>query len=59
MLAAFLVVGVPIVAVLWHSINQVFSGEPGRLVVALPLAVLFVVYLFVFARSINRLERER
>ena len=59
MLAAFLVVGVPIVAVLWDSINQVFEGELGRLVVALPLAVLFVVYLFVFARSINRLERER
>jgi hypothetical protein len=58
-LAAFLVVGVAIVGVLWHSLNQVLAGEPGRLLVALPLAIVFVVFLLVFARSINRLARER
>jgi hypothetical protein len=56
-LAAFLVIGVPIVAVLWHSVNQVFAGELGRLIVAIPLAIAFVAYLLFFARSVNRLER--
>jgi hypothetical protein len=56
-LAVFLVIGVPIVAILWHSVNQVFAGELARLVVAIPLAVLFVAYLLFFARSVNRLER--
>jgi hypothetical protein len=59
MLAAFLVVGVPIVAVLWHSVNQVSAGELGRLAVAIPLAALFIAFLVVFARSVHRLERER
>ena len=58
MLAAFLVVGVPIVAVLWHSVNQLFSGDLARAVVAIPLALVFVAFLFLFARSITRLERE-
>lgn len=59
MLAVFLIVGVPIVAVLWHSVNQVFSGDLARMVLALPLAIVFVAYLVFFARSVHRLERER
>jgi hypothetical protein len=59
MLAAFLVVGVPIVAVLWHSVNEVSSGDLGRLALAISLALAFAAFLVFFGRSIHRLERER
>ena len=56
-LAAFLVVGVPIVAVLWHYVNEVFAGQLARLIVAIPLLLVLVAYLLFFARTVNRLER--
>ena len=59
MLAAFLVVGVPIVGVLWHSINMVSTGDLDRLLILIPLGIVFIAYLFLFARRIHRLERER
>jgi hypothetical protein len=58
LLAAFLVVGVPIVAFLWHAVNRLVA-EPGRVVVVIPLALAFVVFLALFARTIRRLEEER
>ena len=57
MLAVFLVVGVPIVAVLWHNVNEVMAGQFGRLIVAIPLLIVLIAYLLVFARTVNRLER--
>ena len=57
MLAVFLVVGVPIVAVLWHNVNEVMAGQFARLIVAIPLLIVLVAYLLFFARTVNRLER--
>jgi hypothetical protein len=56
-LAVFLVIGVPIVAVLWHNVNEVMAGQFGRLIVAIPLLIVLVAYLLFFARTVNRLER--
>ena len=56
-LAVFLVIGVPIVAVLWHNVSEVMAGQFGRLIVAIPLLIVLVAYLLFFARTVNRLER--
>lgn len=59
MLAAFLAIGVPIVAVLWNATNEVAAGQLGRLAVVLPLLVVLAVFLVVFARRLGRLESRR
>jgi hypothetical protein len=58
-LAVFLVVGVAIVAVMWSAVNEVIAGSLGRLVVALPMLIVFLVFLFVFGRQLQRLESQR
>lgn len=55
-LAGFLVVGVPIVAVLWHAVNDVAAGNLGSLLLVLPMLVLFVAFLFLFGRQMRRLD---
>jgi hypothetical protein len=58
-LAAFLVLGVAIVAVLWNAVNEVVAGSLGRLVVALPMLLIFLAFLVVFGRQLQRLESRR
>jgi hypothetical protein len=55
-LGVFLVVGVPIVAVLWNAVNEIAKGDLGLLAIGLPALALFVVFLVVFARQLQRLE---
>lgn len=59
LLAAFLVAGMVIVAILWDAVNDVSAGDLGRLAVALPVAVVFVAFLIVLARQVGRLESRR
>lgn len=59
LLAAFLIIGVPIVAVLWDAINELVAGQLGRLAVVLPLLVVLAIFLVVFARRLGRLESRR
>jgi hypothetical protein len=56
LIAVFVVVGVPIVAVLWDAVNHVVEGELGRLVVAVPALAVFIAFLFVLGNRIRRLE---
>jgi hypothetical protein len=58
-LAGFLVVGVVIVGLLWGAVNLVAAGELGKLAIALPMLVVFVVFLVLFARQVSRLESRR
>lgn len=53
-LTVALVVGAPLVAYIWDSLNRIVAGEYGRLVVALPLLVTFILFLVVFARQLQR-----
>lgn len=50
------VLGVPLVAYLWETLNRLFSGvvDPVRLLVSLPVALVFVLLLRYIARSIER-----
>jgi hypothetical protein len=54
LLTVALVIGAPLVAYIWDSLNRIVAGEYGRLVVALPLLVVFIVFLVVFARQLQR-----
>jgi hypothetical protein len=56
LLGIFVVVGVPVVAVLWDAVNQVAAGDLGRLVVAVPALAVFAALLIVLAGRIRRLE---
>ena len=56
LIGVFVLVGVPIVAILWDAVNHVVAGELGRLVIALPALGVFVAFLFVLGNRIRRLE---
>ena len=47
--------GVPFVAYLWETLNRLLSGivEPVRLLIALPVAVVFLLLLRYIARTID------
>jgi hypothetical protein len=53
-LAIALVIGAPLVAYIWDSVNRIVAGEYRRLVVAVPLMVVFLVFLGLFARQLQR-----
>jgi sensor c-di-GMP phosphodiesterase-like protein len=53
-LAVSLVIGAPLVAYIWDSVNRIVAGDYRRLVVALPLLVLFSAFLALFARQLQR-----
>jgi hypothetical protein len=53
-LAVALVIGAPLVAYIWDSVNRVVAGEYRRVIVALPLLVVFIVFLALFARLLQR-----
>jgi hypothetical protein len=59
LLAAFLVVGIPLVAVTWSAVNDAAAGQLGRLIVALPMAAAFAILLAVLGRQLRRLDSRR
>jgi hypothetical protein len=60
-IALFVLLGTPLVAYLWDTLNHLFSGiiEPLRLLIALPAALLFYVLLRFMARSVVSWQTER
>lgn len=60
-IAAFVLVGFPLVAYLWETLNQLMAGvvRPGRLALSLPLLLIFAGVLVMLARAVRRWEGER
>ena len=56
-LGLFVIVGIPMVAYLWETLNQVLSGqiEARRMLLSLPMLLAFGVLLFLLARNLNKL----
>ena len=57
LLAAFVAFGIPLVAYLWESLNQLLAGHvtPRRLLLSLPLLVVFGGLLWGGGRALRRL----
>jgi hypothetical protein len=57
----FVLLGFPLVAYLWESLNQLMGGEvhAGRLLRSVPAALLLAAILLVLARTVRRWEAER
>jgi hypothetical protein len=58
-LAVYLIIGILIVAILWNAINEVAAGDLRRLLIAVPMLVLFVAFLFFFGRRVHRFASRR
>jgi len=60
-LALFVIVGVPVTAYLWETLNQLLTGHIalGRIAASVPIALLFVGLLLLLARALGRLEAVR
>lgn len=56
LLAAFLIPGIPLVAVAWGAVNDVAAGQLDRLAVAIPATVAVAVLLAIFGRLLRRLD---
>lgn len=60
-IAAFVLVGFPLVAYLWETLNQLMAGDvrPGRLALSLPLLLILAGVLVLLSRTVLRWEMER
>lgn len=60
-IAAFVVLGIPLLAYVWETFNRLFSGhlDTQRALITLPAILLLIALLVVLARTLNRLEGER
>jgi hypothetical protein len=60
-IALFTVLGIPLLAFLWETLNKLIAGvfEPWRLLVSVPVLVVFLVVLRFLARSVARLDEAR
>ena len=59
LLGVFVAVGIPFVAILWETLNELLAGhiEPRRLAVSLPLLAVFVAILSFAGRALGRHDR--
>jgi len=57
LLSVFVALGIPLVAYLWETLNQLLAGhlDPRRVLVSVPLLVAFVALLWAGARGLERL----
>lgn len=57
----FVLLGFPLVAYLWETLNQLMGGEvhAGRLLLSLPAVLLLAGLLLVLGRTVRRWEAER
>lgn len=55
-MAAFVIVGAPLVYLLWRVVNDLLTGQVvgTRLLLAVPALVVFIIVLTVLARTIRR-----
>jgi hypothetical protein len=60
-IALFVLVGFPLVAYLWETLNQLMGGEvrPLRLLLTLPVVLLLTGVLRLLSRAVRRWEAER
>jgi hypothetical protein len=60
-MALFVIVGSPLVAYVWETLNLLVAGraDAGRLLITLPIAALLAGVLMLLARAISRWEGER
>jgi formate hydrogenlyase subunit 3/multisubunit Na+/H+ antiporter MnhD subunit len=58
LLAIITIVGIPFVAVLWETLNEILSGHirPGRIAVAAPLLLVFLGILIAAGRALAHFE---
>ena len=56
----FVLLGTPFVAYLWETVNRLLSGvvEPVRLLIALPVLIVFLLLLRWIARVVRRWDAE-
>ena len=61
LIALFVLLGTPLVAYLWETLNVLMSGrvEPGRLGIAVVVLAAFAALLAFLSRSIHALEGDR
>lgn len=55
-MALFVVVGTPLVYVLWSVVNDILTGHivTTRLILAVPALILFIIVLNLLARAVRR-----
>ncbi len=60
-MALFVIVGTPLLAYVWETLNRLVAGraDVGRLLITLPVAALLAGVLSLLARTISRWEGER
>ena len=60
-MALFVIVGTPLLAYVWETLNLLVAGraDAGRLLITLPIAALLAGVLWLLARTISRWEGER
>ncbi|HLU26775.1 MAG TPA: hypothetical protein VKZ58_13810 [Longimicrobiales bacterium] len=60
LIVASLIACIPLVSYLWETVNQLLSGhvDAGRLVISVPLLVLFLACLALIGRSLQRLDAQ-
>lgn len=57
----FVLIGFPLVAYLWLTLNDLLAGDvfPQQLAIALPLLLAFIGWLIILSRVVRRWEAER
>jgi len=60
-IALFILLGTPLVAFLWDTLNLLFAGivRPWRLVGLLPAGILFYLLLRVMGRTVQSWDEDR
>jgi len=60
-IAAFVVVGTPMVYYLWKTLNETLAGrfDGVRLLIAAVILLIFGALLFILSRSIRRLDERQ
>ena len=56
LMTAFVLLGMPLVWYLWTAVNEILTGhvEGGRLLLAIPVLVLFLALLVLLSRAVRR-----
>jgi len=60
-IGVFVLLGTPLVGYLWYTLNDVLAGvfHPIRILIAVPVAILFYLLLRFMASRVNTWEGER
>jgi len=60
-IGVFVILGTPLVGYLWYTLNDVLAGvfQPIRILIAVPVAILFYLLLRLMASRVNAWEGQR